>query len=91
MAKTYPLEIACLYDIDGDWSLLSVYSQGHHDPAEFVKMAKEWEDIDCKVEAVKHKFMRWEMGPGPDGPTHVAAFHKKSGRGIFPITIVELQ
>lgn len=92
MAKSYPLEICILYDID-DGNHMGIYSKGHHDPIEFCKEATIEAELDegefFDPLKVRQLYGRWEMMTGPDGPIQVLAEHYETGRGIFPITYID--
>jgi len=86
--KTYILEIENMIDVEGSGDVVLYYSKGHHDSDVFIAEALKKHEIVIDPSDVIHKYMRWEMFNGPDGPIHIGEEYDTPGRGKFPITIV---
>lgn len=91
--KEYPLEIEELGANCGEDTWL--YSKGHHDTAEFVRLVCQESGFDdIKPEDVSHKLARWQFTVDPcsigEKPELRLMMVKEPGSGVFPVTILEL-
>lgn len=89
MAKIYPLEVEELCE-PGGMEAVCIFSKGHHDPQKFVEAVKREFEREISPEDVVQRYGRWEMFTFSQGRTQVLADQDEPGRGIFPVTIVDL-
>jgi hypothetical protein len=90
MAKIYLLEVIELCEVGEGMEPVCIFSKGHHDPQKFVEEVKREFDREISLTEVMQRYGRWEMLNTGEEKVQVLADHSEPGRGIFPVTIVDL-
>jgi hypothetical protein len=93
--KDYPLRVAGLIDPDNG-EAVGYYTKGHHDAAIFLSEGARTLGYVYNAADVGHvvpTYMRWEFCAYLDGDgrsLRMLVDHDAPGRGIFPVTLLDL-